>query len=153
MNIDFQDQTSQITEEEKNILEKLILFTAQSEKIPENAEVSISFVDNEEIKALNNQYRNYDEVTDVLSFGMDEDRTNLNHNTVNVPIALGDIVIAVDRAREQAEAYNHSLMRELGFLTVHGLLHLLGYDHIEKEDEKLMFGKQTDILDAFGLER
>ena len=71
----------------------------------------------------------------------------------DIPRVLGDIIISVPKAREQAVEYNHSVMRELGFLAVHGFLHLLGYDHLTKEDEKKMFERQKEILDGYGLER
>jgi len=109
---------------------------------PKKAEISISFVSRDEIQQLNLQYREIDTSTDVLSFPFYEpgewDDTK--------PIALGDIIICLEIAEEQARTYGHSLKRELGFLTVHGLLHLLGYDHIDSEDEKVMRQAQRDIL-------
>lgn len=153
MHIDFQDQTGHMTSETKTLLEKLVYYAAKSENIPQNAELSISFVDNEAIKKLNRTYRHIDAVTDVLSFGIHDDNWEQIYHKSDVPITLGDIIISTDRAQEQADEYNHSFMRELGFLTVHGFLHLIGYDHIDKGDEQIMFAKQKDILDGFGLER
>ena len=109
--------------------------------------VSVSFVDNEFIHKMNREYRNVDRPTDVISFAfLDgcEDRDEQLHS--NMPVCLGDIYISVDRAKEQAEEYGHSLDRELSFLFVHGILHLLGYDHMTPEDEKVMFRLQDEIL-------
>ena len=100
----------------------------QMEEFPDSAEISISFVDNEQIREMNRQYRDKDSVTDVLSFPMGENgHYDVNHET-GAKI-LGDIVISVPRAMEQARTYGHSLEREIGYLTAHSMLHLLGYDH------------------------
>lgn len=124
-----------------------------------DAEISVSIVSEEEIKALNSEYRNKNSVTDVLSFPMletDEDGT-LVYDECDFngdKIMLGDIVICAKRAREQAQAYNHSYEREIAFLTVHSMLHLLGYDHEHSEDmEQEMFKKQKEILDKMGITR
>lgn len=129
-------------------LKKVIKRTLKHEKI-ENAYFSIIFVNNEEIKALNKDYRGIDKVTDVISFAL-EDNEDLIKNDTRV---LGDIYICIPRALEQAENYGHSIKRELAFLTVHGLLHLLGYDHMEKEEEKEMFALQELILNEEGITR
>lgn len=111
-------------------------------KLEENTEISITFVNNEEIKSLNNQYRNIDKPTDVLSFPFD--------NSFNLPIhVLGDIVISTEKAETQAEEYGNTLNREIGFLMIHGMLHLLGYDHETEEDEKKMFGLQKQLIQEF----
>lgn len=123
-----------------------------------NVNVSINFVDEDEIQTLNKNFRNFDKVTDVLSF------PNLNkdtiqkltefHNEQNLEdgiLFLGDIVICKKRAYEQAKEYQHSRKREVCFLALHGLLHLLGYDHIEKEDEKIMMNVAKEILNKFGV--
>ena len=111
---------------------------------PESSEVSISFVSREEIQELNRRYRGVDRATDVLSFAFTEPE---DWNTSSAsPMALGDIIICTDVAREQADTYGHSLGRELGFLIVHGLLHLAGYDHAEPEDEHIMRLAQREIL-------
>ena len=107
-----------------------------------DCEVSITFTDNESIRELNREYRDIDRPTDVLSFPMDDEGDGS---------VLGDIVISLERAMEQAEEYGHSLEREISFLTVHSCLHLLGYDHeTGEEDEKEMFGKQEAILQTIG---
>ena len=131
-------------EEEKNIIE----FALKHENI-ENVEFNVIFVDEEEIRKINKEYRNIDKVTDVISFAL-EDGENMKFEFGRL---LGDIYICTERMKEQAKEYGHSLLREQGFLTVHGLLHLLGYDHMTKEEEKIMFEKQEMILDAYGLTR
>ena len=109
--------------------------------------LSVSFVDNEFIHKMNREYRDVDRPTDVISFAFldgNEDRDAILHSKGLV--TLGDIYISVERAKEQAEEYGHPLRRELSFLFVHGLLHLLGYDHMTKEDEEVMFKLQDEIL-------
>ena len=107
-----------------------------------NANFSIVFVDNEKIQFLNKNYRNIDRITDVISFAF-EDNERIVYNNVRF---LGEIYICIPRMIEQAKEYGHSEVRELAFLTVHGLLHLLGYDHMTEEDEKEMFALQEVIL-------
>ena len=126
-------------------------------------EMSLSFVSADEIKELNNQYRNVDAVTDVLSFPTvdnpeckemklsDFALDSINPETGKLNI--GDVIICLERAKEQAEEYNHSLKRELCFLSLHGLLHLLGYDHVNAEDEKQMFALQEGILNKMRITR
>ena len=114
-----------------------------------NAIFTIIFVTPEEIHELNKQYRGVDRVTDVISFAL-EDAHDVSLTDVRV---LGDIYICIDRMKEQALEYGHSETRELSFLTVHGLLHLLGYDHQTKEDEEVMFGLQRKILSDLNINR
>ncbi|HHY72973.1 MAG TPA: rRNA maturation RNase YbeY [Bacillus bacterium] len=154
MIIDFIDEHHFIEEEEKDEIEKLLIFAAKKEKIDRDAELSITFVDNEEIQEINRIYRGKDQPTDVISFAMEEmGEGEIPIQGDALPTILGDIIISIPKTKEQAEEYNHSLMRELGFLTIHGFLHLLGYDHMEKEDEEIMFSKQKEILDEYGLHR
>ena len=110
---------------------------------------TIIFATPEEIHELNKQYRGVDRVTDVISFAL-EDAHDVSLTDVRV---LGDIYICIDRMKEQALEYNHSETRELSFLTIHGLLHLLGYDHQTKEDEEVMFGIQRKILSDLNINR
>lgn len=110
---------------------------------------TIIFVTPEEIHELNKQYRGVDRVTDVISFAL-EDAHDVSLSDIRV---LGDIYICIDRMKEQAIEYNHSETRELSFLTVHGLLHLLGYDHQTKEEEEIMFGLQRKILSDLNINR
>ncbi|MCR5705628.1 MAG: rRNA maturation RNase YbeY [Acholeplasmatales bacterium] len=117
--------------------------------VRDSREFNIIFVSNEEIQQINRDYRGIDRITDVISFALlDNDLSNYNAER-----ELGDIFICVDRAKEQAEEYGHSLEREIGFLSVHGYLHLCGYDHMNPEDEKVMFAKQDEILNKAGLKR
>ncbi|WP_375142545.1 rRNA maturation RNase YbeY [Metabacillus idriensis] len=154
MIIDMADETELLTEEQLEMVETLLQFAADAESIAQDAELSVTFVDNEKIKEINRDYRSKDQVTDVISFAMEEQgEGEVSIVGVDMPPVLGDIIISVPRAEEQAEEYGHSFTRELGFLAVHGLLHLLGYDHMTEEDEKKMFGKQKEILDAYGLKR
>ncbi len=114
-----------------------------------NAYFSIIFVDLEEIQKINKEYRGIDRVTDVISFALEDTPDKMDSN-IRV---LGDIYICIPKMIEQAEDYGHSIKRELSFLTVHGLLHLLGYDHMNKEEEKIMFGLQELILNEAGTTR
>lgn len=115
----------------------------------ENAIFNIIFIDNEEIRKINREYRNVDGETDVISFAL-EDNMDVVYEDFRL---LGDIYISYEKAIEQAELYNHSVKREVFFLATHGILHLLGYDHMEEEDEKVMFGKQNELLDGYGITR
>ena len=110
---------------------------------------NIIFVSNEEIHNINKEYRNTDRVTDVISFAL-EDNPDIVYEDFRL---LGDIYIAIDVAYDQAIEYNHSREREVCFLATHGLLHLLGYDHMTPLEEKEMFGKQDELLDEYGIER
>ena len=110
---------------------------------------NIIFVTNEEIHKINKEYRKVDRVTDVISFSL-EDNKDIEYKDFRL---LGDIYIAIDVAYEQAIEYNHSREREVCFLATHGLLHLLGYDHMTEEEEKEMFGKQEELLNAYDIKR
>ena len=133
---------------ELDILNDLLEFALKKEK-QEHVIFNIIIVDNEYIHKLNKEYRNVDRPTDVISFALED---NGSMETAYGRI-LGDIYISIDKAREQAKEYGHSLKRELAFLSIHGLLHLLGYDHMEEEEEKVMFGRQELILDEYGIKR
>ncbi len=125
----------------------------QLEKFEGPAEVSVRFVDNEIIRELNSQYRNIDRETDVLSFPLGENGV-YDVNPANGAALLGDVVISVQKAMEQAEEYGHSLDREIGFLTVHSMLHLLGYDHVNGGLEAVrMREKEETVLTQLGLKR
>ena len=123
------------------------------EEFGDSAEISVRFVDNEQIKELNNEFRDIDKATDVLSFPLGEDGV-YDHNPATGAALLGDIVISMQRAMEQAEEYGHSLDREVAFLTVHSMLHLLGYDHVNGGLEALrMREKEETVLTQLGLKR
>ena len=142
------------TNEEINykLIEKVISEALRYEGVNDNTEVSVTIVDNEEIRKINNKFRNIDRATDVLSFPLiDFDNESLPDD--GSKIYLGDIIISIERAMEQAKEYGHSIDREIGFLTAHSMLHLLGYDHMVPEEEKEMFAKQEEILNNLGLRR
>lgn len=120
-----------ITDEIKNLIEKSVAAVLKVENLHENVEVSVSFVGDEEIRDLNRDYRGVDKSTDVLSFPMDDE-------FIIVSRILGDVIINTRRVMEQAKELGHSNERELSYLTVHSILHLLGYDHMEDEDKKEM---------------
>lgn len=125
----------------------------QMEEFRDPAEVSVTFVDNEQIRELNAKYRSKDSATDVLSFPLGEDGV-YDMNMETGAYLLGDIIISVPRAIEQAEMYGHSLRREIGFLTVHSMLHLLGYDHENEGIEAVrMREKEELVLNKLGLKR
>lgn len=114
--------------------------------------VSVSIVDNRYIHKINKKYRHIDRPTDVISFAFLDSENNYDKVLFSPgPVVLGDIYISLEKAKEQAKEYGHSLHRELSFLFVHGLLHLLGYDHMNEEDEKEMFQLQEEILSEKGV--
>ena len=130
---------------EINDIRELLNKVIKRENI-ENAIFNVIIVDNEYIHKLNKEYRGIDRPTDVISFALedcDDIQTDIR--------VLGDIYISLDKIKEQANSYDHSFLREFSFLTIHGLLHLLGYDHMEKEMEIIMFKKQEDILNEAGI--
>ncbi|MGG0187360.1 rRNA maturation RNase YbeY [Bacillus rhizoplanae] len=152
--IDFFDETEEVKEEYVDMIQQLVEKAAETESVEDGAELSITFVNNERIQEINREYRDKDQPTDVISFAMEDmGEGELEIVGVDMPRMLGDIIISIPRTKEQAEEYGHSFERELGFLAVHGFLHLLGYDHMTEEEEKVMFGRQKEILDAFGLGR
>ena len=123
------------------------------ENFPEDAEVSVSFVDNDQIREMNREHRNIDAATDVLSFPLGENGI-YDHNEATGAALLGDIVISMPKAVEQAELYGHSLQREIGYLTAHSMFHLLGYDHVNGGIEAAtMREKEEDVLLKMGLTR
>ena len=154
LTIDVMDETDRVTDEQRKLVEDLLQYTAKQERVKEGSEVSVTFVDNSRIQEINKEYRQKDAATDVISFAMEE----MGEGEVEIigsdePALLGDIIISIDRMEEQAAEYGHSNSRELGFLAVHGFLHLLGYDHMNEEDEKVMFTRQRELLDSYGLTR
>jgi probable rRNA maturation factor len=122
----------------------------EMENFKEPAEISVTFTTNAEIKKLNAQYRGIDAETDVLSFPMGENGEYDTNMETGAKI-LGDVVISMEKAYEQADAFGHSLQREVGYLTAHSVLHLLGYDHIEPLEKVRMREKEEQVMDALGL--
>ena len=154
LTIDFTDETNEVAAQHTELVEKLLQHAASVESIEPETEVSVTFVTNDTIQDINREYRGKDQPTDVISFALEElGEGEMAVTFEGMPRVLGDIIISTDRAKEQAEEYNHSFEREIGFLAVHGFLHLLGYDHMEPEEEKVMFTKQDEILQTFGLGR
>ncbi len=149
--IDFSDHTGQVKAEWYEQINALLDYARTEEGINEEAELSVTFSDKDEIQSINRDYRDKDRVTDVISFAFEEQEDIFEG--MDMPRILGDIIICTDVAQEQAQHYNHSFERELGFLALHGFLHLLGYDHMTEEEEKIMFSRQKEILEGFGLTR
>ena len=130
----------------KKVLKKILKIVCKVEKIKSKHFVSIIIVDNKEIQRINREYRNLDNPTDVISFAAIDGEESL-------PTEMGDIFISVDKIIEQANQYGHSVLREFAFLATHGIYHLLGYDHMNKEDEEIMFTKQENILEILKIGR
>ena len=151
IDIAFINGTDKDTEEFETLITKVFEQTFKMEGIDKYQEVSVIFVSKERIQEINKEYRQIDKVTDVISFALlDSDDEIIEKDLITT---LGDIFICVDQAIEQAKDYGHSLSREMGFLACHGLLHLLGYDHIDIEEENIMFSKQDEILNSINLRR
>ena len=151
----FYNQTSESVETYEAMITTVVNETIKQENLTnEMLECSFIFVDNEQIREINANYRQKDAVTDVITFAIEDEMPGeIKIQGIPMPRMLGDVFISLPRTREQAERYGHSFERELSFLAVHGCLHLLGYDHIEPEEEKIMFGKQEDVLNALGIRR
>ena len=154
LELDLLDETGTLSDETLEIISKMLQHAANLEGIDPGSELSVSFITNAEIQEINRDYRGKDTPTDVISFAMEElGEGEMDIKIEGAPRLLGDILISVERAKEQASDYGHSEERELGFLAIHGFLHLLGYDHLEEEEEKEMTKKQEEILQSFGLRR
>ena len=137
----------------KNDLEKVIREVLTVEKVDqEKCEISLSFVDEEKIRQLNKDFRSIDRVTDVLSFPIEDFFNEDRENILEKPyLMLGDVVICLDVARKQAYDLGHSFEREVMYLTCHSILHLLGYDHIEDDDKKIMRAKEKEVMKNLGV--
>ena len=148
------ETVSQTTVDELNAVCSVIM---ENEECNFDAQISLTFTDNEGIRSINRDWRGIDRATDVLSFPMlefDGDEIDAEFEMENGLVLLGDIVISLERAREQAQELNHSFRREIAFLTAHSMLHLLGYDHVDDaEGERIMIEKQNGALDALGITR
>ena len=140
-----------VTYSMKMLICRAIEETLAYEDVQDDCEVSVTFCDNEEIRELNRKFRNIDRATDVLSFPLFDDE-GMDAHVEELDCMLGDIVLSLERALEQAVEYGHSFEREVAFLTVHSVLHLLGYDHeMSEEDEADMRRRQTEITERMGL--
>ncbi|MER0124094.1 rRNA maturation RNase YbeY [Streptococcus sp. ZJ100] len=164
MYIEMVDETQQVTEEMQTQIRDLLEFAAQ--KIgKEQKEMAVTFVDNARVHEVNLEYRGIDRPTDVVSLEykpeteivFDEedllDNPELSEMLADFDAYIGELYISIDKAHEQAKEYGHSFEREMGFLAVHGFLHINGYDHYTPEEEAEMFGLQEEILTAYGLTR
>ena len=147
MEIELFNLTKENLDEYFSIMHEVLVHGIEKLKVGD-VSFNVIIVDNDYIHKLNKEYRNIDRETDVISFALEDDKTFNPEERV-----LGDIYISIDKAKSQSEEYGHSLKRELCFLAVHGMLHLLGYDHMEKEDEKVMFGLQEEILNEMDIKR
>lgn len=157
MDLELYDHTKgELTTHQRELAEKLLAFAAQQLQLKDNDEMSLTFVKNPEIKEINAKYRGVDRATDVISFAINDDDEEIvmdDEMAAMIPKDLGDLFISIDKVKEQALFLGHSEDRELGFLVVHGFLHLNGYDHEEPADEEKMFSLQEKILDEYGLTR
>ncbi|MDD6879144.1 MAG: rRNA maturation RNase YbeY [bacterium] len=149
MEIEIFNQTGEKIDKELDEIKKILVDFCKREGLL-NVIFNIIIVDEDTIRDLNKQYRNIDRPTDVISFALEDDDKVISPNEIRI---LGDIYICLNKVYSQASEYGHSFKRELTFLAVHGLLHLLGYDHIEKEDEEVMFKKQEEVLNYYGINR
>lgn len=154
------DETDRTNQKHMDLIEQVIISAAKKLRLEDNFEVSVTIVDNNRIHEINKEYRSIDRPTDVISFAIEDNDDefeiffdDLDDDDIPLPRLLGDIFISIDKAEEQAEEFDHSIEREIGFLTVHGFLHLNGYDHQTEEEEKEMFVLQDIILEENGLER
>ena len=147
MEIDLFNETNINLDEELKIVHEVLVHGLKKLNIDE-AIFNVIIVNNDYIHKLNKEYRNIDRETDVITFALEDDKT------FNPEIRiLGDVYISIDKAKSQSVEYGHSLLRELCFLAVHGMLHLLGYDHMKKDEEEVMFKLQDEILDEMGIKR
>ncbi|ADL68717.1 rRNA maturation RNase YbeY [Thermoanaerobacterium thermosaccharolyticum] len=143
------------------IVEDVVKTALEVEGVVDDVEVSVSFVDNEEIHKLNKYYRNVDRETDVLSFPLvefeeiysDIDEENYDEDDAAGPEPIGDIVISLEKAKQQAEEYGHSFIREVAYLTAHSMFHLMGYDHETDDERKIMREKEDEVMRRLKIER
>lgn len=151
--IDYSNEQDKLSppEDFEQLIEQCTEAALEEEEISEDAEVSVTLVDNARIRELNSEFRGIDRETDVLSFPMGDESFDVDPD--NDAILLGDIVISLEKARAQAEEYGHGFRREVAFLITHSLFHLLGYDHMTPEDEAEMFAKQEKVLERLEISR
>ena len=143
----FNETNNEIKELEK--VKEVLIYATEKEKL-KNIEFNVIIVDNNYIHNLNKAYRNIDRETDVITFALDDEDKVKTEGDIDI---LGDIYISIDKAKEQAEEYGHTFLREITFLAVHGFYHLLGYDHMNEEEEKVMFQKQEEVLNECEIKR
>ena len=160
MDIEIYDQTDDhaVSQSQLQLAHDILDYAAKYLELKDNTEISLTFVHNPQIRKLNAQYRGVDRATDVLSFALEDDSDDSPilldpELAAQIPENLGDLFISIDKVAEQARFLGHSADRELGFLIVHGFLHLNGYDHEQKDDEEKMFKLQEEMLNGYGLPR
>jgi probable rRNA maturation factor len=163
--IDNRQNKIEVTKKLENTIESVIEYALKEEKVEVPCEISIIFIDNEEIRDINRENRNIDRVTDVLSFPMlnypegkvfKEVYLNYEFETSDLDdgnLVLGDIALSLEKAKEQSIEFGHSFLRESAYLTVHSVLHLLGYDHMEEDEKEIMRKREEEILNKFALTR
>jgi probable rRNA maturation factor len=163
--VDNRQNTIEVTGEVVERIENTVMFTLEEEKVNIPWQISVLLVDNKSIKELNKEYRNIDKATDVLSFPMLDFENGKVYSEVfdgtkpsaeyfdGEELVLGDMVISLEKALEQSEEYGHSFTREICYLTVHSVLHLLGYDHMEEDDKKIMRKREDHILEMLRIHR
>ena len=144
------NELEDFNEDYEEVYLKIIREACKELDIQDDLELSVIFVDDKRIHEINREYRQIDRSTDFISFALEDSE---QYYIEGMPREIGDIFISIDHAKMQAEEYGHSLYREMCFLFTHGLLHLLGFDHMNEEDEKVMFGRQKTILDALNITR
>ena len=160
MDLEIYDNTKDgVPAEQVELVTNVLNYAGKYIELADNTEMSVTFVNNDEIQKINNDYRGVNRATDVISFAIEDDADDDfpvimdDELAAEIPQNIGDIFVSIDKVGEQAEFLGHSFERELGFLVVHGFLHLNGYDHMEPEDEAVMFPLQRKILDEYGLTR
>lgn len=158
MNLEIINDDHLLPSERETWIRDLVEFAAKRLDLAADTEMSISLVTDERIQEINQSYRHKDRVTDVISFALEDDESDLPNfksleQKLAIPRNIGDLMIAPHYVKQQAERYGHSFDRELGYTVVHGFLHLNGYDHIQADDEKKMIGLQKEILANYGLKR
>jgi probable rRNA maturation factor len=163
--IDNRQNKVEVNEEMEKILMQVIDYALKDEKVSVDYEVSLVYVDNEQIKEINKEFRSIDKETDVLSFPMLEYPAHKVFKDVYLNyefdesyydedcLVLGDIALSLEKAEEQSVEYNHSFIRETAYLVVHSILHLLGYDHMEEEDKTIMRQREEEILNSYNISR
>ena len=155
---DLQDKIK-LDDKVKSLINKAVVLSLESENVIIDSQVSIYFVDNERIQEINKEQRDIDKPTDVLTFPMAEfcnGKLDLKTGDIDMDeglLILGDIIISLEKAKEQAEIYGHSLEREVLFLVTHGMYHILGYDHLDDKTHKEMIAKQEEVLKGLNLKR
>lgn len=163
--IDNRQDKIEIDENTLNTLEEIIKYALKEEEVHINTEVSVILIDNNEIKEINKETRDIDKVTDVLSFPMLDYPKGKIYKEVykdyqfddsyldEGELVLGDIVLSLERAEEQSKEFGHSFLREVCYLTIHSVLHLLGYDHMEDDEKAIMRKREEEILNKFSIKR